>query len=104
MKIFYNKLVRDRIPEIIEGEGKKTNMRIADQEEYFRLLKDKLVEEVDEFLDSDSPQELPDILEVVIALGSTYGLSFNDLSEMAGKKRKERGGFEDRIVLISVDE
>ena len=104
MKIFYNKLVRDRIPEIIKGEGKKTNVRIANQEEYFRLLKDKLVEEVDEFIDSDSPQELTDILEVVIALGSIYRLSFKDLSEMAGKKRKERGGFEDRIILLSVDE
>ena len=104
MKIFYNKLVRDRIPEIIEGEGKKTNMRIADQEEYFRLLKDKLVEEVDEFLDSDSLQELPDILEVIIALGGIYGLSFKDLSEMAAEKRKARGGFDDKIVLVSVDE
>ncbi|UNC91280.1 nucleoside triphosphate pyrophosphohydrolase [Candidatus Contubernalis alkaliaceticus] len=104
MKIFYNKLVRDRIPEIIEGEEKKTNIRIADQEEYFRLLKDKLVEEVDEFLDSDSPQELPDILEVVIALGSIYGLSFKDLSEMAEENKNARGGFNNMIVLVSVDE
>ena len=104
MKIFYNKLVRDRIPEIIKGEGKKASVRVADEEEYFRLLKDKLMEEVDEYIDSDSPKELPDILEVVIALGSVYRLSFKDLSEMAGEKRKARGGFNDRIVLVSVDE
>ena len=62
------------------------------------------MEEVNEFMESGSSEELADILEVVAALGSTYGLSFTDLLEMAEKKIKGRGGFEERIVLLSVDD
>ncbi len=100
----YNKLVRDKVPEIITAEGKKTIIRIADTEEFNLLLKDKLLEEVDEFINSDNPQELADILEVIIAIGGTFGLSFKDLSEMAEEKEKSRGGFKERTVLVKVEE
>jgi predicted house-cleaning noncanonical NTP pyrophosphatase (MazG superfamily) len=100
----YNKLVRDRIPEIIKESGKKAAIRIADEAEYKHLLRQKLLEEVNEFLESGSSEELADILEVVAALGRTSGLSFADLVEMAEEKMKDRGGFEERIVLLSVDD
>ena len=103
MKKVYNKLVRDKIPEIIKASGKVAAVRIADEAEYKYLLQKKLMEEVNEFVESGSSEELADILEVVAALGSTYGLSFTDLLEMAEEKRKGRGGFEERIVLLSVD-
>lgn len=103
MKV-YNKLVRDRIPEIIKESGKKAAIRIADEAEYKHLLRQKLLEEVNEFLESGSSEELADILEVVAALGRTCGLSFADLQEMAEEKRKDSGGFEERIVLLSVDD
>jgi predicted house-cleaning noncanonical NTP pyrophosphatase (MazG superfamily) len=104
VKKVYNKLVRDRIPEIIQASGKNACIRKADETEYKDLLRQKLLEEVNEYMESGSSEELADILEVVAALGSTHGLSFADLVEMAEKKRKERGGFEERIVLLSVDD
>ncbi|MDD2211722.1 MAG: nucleoside triphosphate pyrophosphohydrolase [Clostridia bacterium] len=103
MKKVYNKLVRDRIPKIIKEAGKNAAIRIADKAEYKHLLRQKLLEEVNEFLESGSSEELADILEVVAALGVTCGLSFADLVEMAEEKKKDRGGFDKRIVLLSVD-
>ncbi len=103
MKKVYNKLVRDRIPEIIKESGKNACIRKADEAEYKHLLRQKLLEEVNEFMESGSSEELADILEVVAALGRTHGFSFADLVEMAEEKRKDRGGFEERIVLISVE-
>jgi predicted house-cleaning noncanonical NTP pyrophosphatase (MazG superfamily) len=103
MKKVYNKLVRDKIPEIIKTAGKNAAVRIADESEYAHLLRQKLVEEVDEFLESNNPEELADILEVVISLGSLYDLSSAQLMKMAEEKRENRGGFEKRIVLVSVD-
>ncbi len=104
MSKVYNKLVRDRIPELIESSGKKAIIKKADDVEYSQHLRSKLLEEVKEFLDSGSPEELADILEVVAALGSSCGISFNELLKMANEKRRIRGGFEKRIVLLKVDD
>jgi len=104
MKKVYNKLVRDRIPEIIEAAGKNADVRTAEESEYKDLLQQKLLEEVDEFLESGNPEELADILEVVISLGSLYDLSCAELMKMAEEKREKRGGFKERIVLLSVDD
>ncbi|MDR9756292.1 MAG: nucleoside triphosphate pyrophosphohydrolase [Thermoanaerobacterales bacterium] len=104
MKKIYNKLVRDRIPEIIECSGKKAAIRAAGEAEYKQLLRQKLLEEVNEYMENGSSEELADILEVITALAGTHSLSFADLVKMAEEKRKERGGFEERIVLISVEE
>ena len=104
MKKIYNKLVRDRIPEIIECSGKKAAIRAAGEAEYKQLLRQKLLEEVNEYMENGSSEELADILEVITALAGTHSLSFADLVRMAEEKRKERGGFEERIVLISVEE
>lgn len=98
----YNKLVRDKIPEIIEASGKKVRIRIADDAEYLALLCRKLSEEVNEFLENNDPKELADIIEVILSLCKTYGISLAELLKMAEKKRAERGGFDQKIVLLSV--
>ncbi len=98
----YNKLVRDKIPRIIKEAGKQALVRKAEQEEYQDLLRRKLLEEVDEFMESSNPEELADIIEVVAALGETSGLSFDELMEIADEKREERGAFRERIVLLEV--
>lgn len=72
--------------------------------EYKQLLRQKLLEEVNEYMESGNSEELADILEVLTALAGTCGLSINDLMELAEKKRQDRGGFEERIVLLSVDD
>lgn len=97
----YNKLVRDRIPEIIEQGGEKANIRILDEEEYLRLLHAKLDEEVGEFHRDRNTEELADILEVVYALAEAIGASREELTRVYERKHDDRGGFRDRVFLIS---
>lgn len=96
----YNKLVRDKIPEIIERGGETPNIRTLDEAEYVRLLHAKLDEEVDEFHRDRNIEELADILEVVYALADSIGCR-EELRETYRKKHEARGGFADRIFLIS---
>ncbi len=94
------KLVRDRIPEIVEKDrGEPAPFRLAPPEEYGELLTAKLQEEVDEYLGSRQPEELADILEVLHALAQEAGLSPQALEEMRRKKAEARGGFEGRKVM-----
>jgi predicted house-cleaning noncanonical NTP pyrophosphatase (MazG superfamily) len=106
MKITYNKLVRDRIPEIIKEAGKRPTTRVADEAEYRALLEAKLEEELAELRQPDAsrPEELADILEVVLALAEVEGLSPGHLYALRHKKAEERGKFEDRVVLVEVEE
>lgn len=101
MEMFYHKLVRDKIPEMIESNGEKPNFRILDSDEYKQCLAQKLDEEVREYHIDQNPEELADILEVVFALGETLGISKEGLLEQYENKHKARGGFRNRIFLIS---
>jgi len=96
------KLVRDKIPELISKDGRQPHTHIADDAEYWTALKDKLTEEVREFLQSDSPEELADILEVVHAICDFKGLDFDELERLRIKKASERGGFGQRIILDKI--
>jgi len=100
----YDKLVRDRIPEIIESSGKRAVTRVAEDAEYLSYLHRKLFEEVDEYTASGDVQELADILEVISALGRRAGVPLSRLIEIADDKRRARGGFDSRIVLIRVED
>ena len=94
-----DKLVRDRIPEIIRAEGLEPVIYTADAEEYGSRLRDKLQEEVAEFIASDNdPEELADILEVLYALAELAGTSREQLEKLRAVKAEKRGGFADRIV------
>lgn len=97
----YNKLVRDKIPEMIEKNGEHPVTRILDDKEYLDSLCRKLDEEVKEFHESGEPEELADILEVVFALGEAMGVSKSELKSIYQKKHDDRGGFSERIFLIS---
>ena len=99
----YNKLVRDRIPELIESQGETPCIRILEQEEYLRHLERKLDEEVGEYHRDKNAEELADILEVVFALAEANGISRQELMEVYMKKHDARGGFEKRIFLVSKD-
>ena len=96
----HNKLVRDRIPEIISEHGERPATRILDNVEYKQELKRKLHEEIEEFGQSDSIEELADILEVIYALAAIQKISVEQLEAIRQGKRKERGGFDRRIFLI----
>lgn len=100
----YDKLVRDKIPEIIESTGKKAICRTLTETEYKEYLEKKLDEEVAEFHGSKSVEELADILEVVYALIEIQGRSVFELGSMRRRKLFERGAFGKRICLIEVEE
>ena len=99
----YNKLVRDKIPQIIEAGGGKAQTRILSHQEYLAYLETKLDEEVGEYHRDQNAEELADILEVVYALAAAKGCSREELLEIYQKKHDARGGFEKRIFLISKD-
>ena len=99
--IVYNKLVRDKIPELIEKQGEVPHVRILEEEEYLRHLEEKLNEEVGEYHRDKNVEELADILEVVVALAEANGCSKEELLSVYQKKHESRGGFEKRIFLIS---
>lgn len=103
MKI-YNKLVRDKIPEIINSSGKNCNIRTLSQEEYISALETKLNEEVAEYQVDKNLEEMADVLEVLQAICVARGYSLEELEQMRAKKADERGGFQDRIFLESVEE
>lgn len=96
----YNKLVRDRIPEIIEANSEIPIARILDSAEYLKCLEAKLDEEVQEFHESKAPEELADILEVIYALAEKQGCSKQMLMDIYDRKHTSRGGFSKRIFLI----
>lgn len=104
----YNKLVRDRIPEIIEKTGKELSSRILEEKEYEIELKKKLGEEIAEYIeaktDEEAVEELADILELLHAATKIYGSSFDELEKVRKKKAEKRGGFEKRIFLIEVED
>lgn len=100
----FNKLVRDKIPEIIASTGKQAEIIVLSPEEYSFCLEKKLDEEVGEYHRDPSLEELVDILEVVYALAATAGCSQEQLIDAYQAKHHARGGFEKRLFLISVEE
>ncbi len=94
----YNKLVRDKIPQILDAKGIMYDKWIAPLEDYRSALIKKLGEEVTEFITSTDPEELADVIEVVEALKKLP--EFVGVEELRKKKFEEKGGFEQRIILI----
>ncbi len=100
----HEKLVRDLIPQIIEESGHEAITRVLDDEEYFQALKDKLLEEVEEYIESEDPDELADVIEIIRALVNYHSMTYNDLENTRETKLQERGGFTSRIFLEEVIE
>ncbi len=98
----YKKLVRDKIPEIIRAKGMEPVTRILDDKEYFKELVKKLREEVDEFSQDPSVEELADIKEVMIALREALGADAGELEDIRRTKADKNGRFKKRIYLESV--
>lgn len=98
----YNKLVRDRISDIIEADHKKCVIEILSDDEYLRLAEAKLDEELAEYHKDQSIEELADLLEVVYAVTRAKGYSLNDLEKIRSEKAKMRGGLDKKIMLKEV--
>ena len=102
--IVYHKLVRDRIPEIIENSGKTCSTSILSESEYIKMLDVKLNEELLEYQESKSMEELADLMEVVRAVAAARGSSIEEVERIRLDKAAKRGGFEKRILLLEVQE
>lgn len=100
----YNKLIRDNIPTIIKDAGKVPHTYTANDDEYHQKLIGKLKEETLEYEESNSVEELADILEVVEALIKTHDISLSDLHEIKNKKRDTNGGFDQKLILTKVSD
>ena len=98
----YNKLVRDKIPEIIKDKGEIPITHIANDEEYWEKLKEKLKEETEEFLEESNDEELADVLEVVDAICEFKKINKEDLEKIKKEKSEKQGGFKDKIILYEV--
>ena len=101
----YNKLVRDKIPEVINNsDGKKANYKILNDNEYLQELDKKLFEEAHEFVEEHSVDELADLMEVIYAIMKTKNISFEDVKIARDVKNKKKGAFKDKVYLISVEQ
>lgn len=104
MKKVYNKLVRDRIPEIIREQGSICNTQILDDETYLQMLDAKLDEELAEYHQDPNMEELADLLEVIYAVAAARGCTKQNLNAICANKAEKRGRFEKRIFLKDVIE
>jgi predicted house-cleaning noncanonical NTP pyrophosphatase (MazG superfamily) len=94
-----SKLVRDKIPEIKRAEGESPRTHIASQEEYKKRLREKLSEEVDEFLSEENVEEYVDMLEVLEAIKNAYQFDNSEITKTRKEKAEKKGTFSKRIVL-----
>ncbi len=108
MERVYNKLVRNRIPEIISNKGEKPVVRILNDTEYKEFLLKKLDEEHQEVLSAETQEnfkeELADMLEVIFSLNGIDGTTDEKLLQIMKNKREKRGGFSEKIFLEKVIE
>ena len=100
----YNKLVRDYIPEIIQSAGKSCTTEVLSDEDYLRMIDIKLDEELAEYHESGSIEELADLLEVIYAAACARGSSPADLEQVRVRKAEKRGSFSRKILLKEVTE
>ncbi len=98
----YDKLVRDHVPDMIRASGKTCKTEILSDEEYLIMLDKKLDEELLEYREAQNIEELADLLEVVLATAVARGFSVEGLYHVCNEKKKERGGFEKKILLKEV--
>ena len=100
----YNKLVRDRIPEIIEASGKTCVTEILSEETYLRMVDAKLDEELAEYHNDQTIEELADLLEVIYAAAMARGYTLEQLESVRAAKAEKRGAFANKILLKEVIE
>ena len=102
--IYYNKLIRDRIPEIITAAGKTCIAEVLSGEDYLRMVDAKLDEELAEYHKDQNIEELADLMEVVRAAAAARGYSVEQLEHIRAEKYEKRGGFEKKLLLKEVRE
>ena len=100
--ITYNKLVRDRIPEIIEKDGKTCETEVLSDDDYLVMLDAKLDEELAEYHQDKNIEELADLMEVIYAVAEARGYSIEQLESVRKEKAEKRGAFKEKVFLKTV--
>ncbi|MDX8044375.1 nucleoside triphosphate pyrophosphohydrolase [Gracilibacillus sp. S3-1-1] len=105
----YNKLVRDKIPDILNNKGLAYNLkRLNEDKQYAFALKEKFQEEWDEYVnannDKEALAELADLLEVIYALSALHNSTNEELDDIRKQKYNDRGGFEQKYILVDVED
>ncbi len=100
----YNKLVRDRIPELIKESGRECTSRILSQDEYFNALLDKIVEEIEEYRKSGAEEEIADVYEALDCLVEYKEYEPMHIDYLKLIRKEARGSFRERVLLINVDD
>jgi predicted house-cleaning noncanonical NTP pyrophosphatase (MazG superfamily) len=103
VRISYNKLIRDRIPEIIRADGKQARVEEMDEPEYRQALLEKLVEEAVEAAQASQDElskELADLHEVIDAILVAWDIPREDVLALKEERHQQRGGFEKRLKLL----
>ena len=100
----YHKLIRDKIPQIIEATGNHCRTEVLTDAEYLQLLDEKLNEELAEYQESKSLEELADLLEVMEAVVTARGYTWDQLLSVKTEKKTARGGFAEKLLLLEVSE
>lgn len=99
MKIYHNKLVRDRIPDILKKDKVKFDFRVAKKEEFLDRLYEKLIEEINEFKEKPSVDEFADIMEVLESIAREHDFQLEEIKIAKKTKKINRGGFNKKIIL-----
>ncbi len=100
----YNRLVRDKIPDIILKEGSLPTSHTLDDKDYIKELNKKLMEEVNEYLETENIEGMVDILEVIRAILDYKEMTYDEIEEKRIKKAKKKGTFRDKVFLEKVTE
>ena len=100
----YNKLVRDKIIDIIIAKGEKPVFHTLSDEEYLAELHNKLIEEAHELIENDDIEEFADLMEVVYTIAKHKNINMEEVEDIRVKKREKRGGFDKKIYLEGVEE
>ena len=95
----YNKLVRDKIPDVIHENGEEAVFHIARDDEYWEKLKEKVLEEFQEFIADESLEEVADLMEVLHAVAAFKGFDLQQIDQLRQTKNEKRGAFVKRIIL-----
>ena len=103
-EVIYNKLIRDRIPEITKADGWISKTRVLNKKEYILELRKKILEEAKELNEGSGHknliEELADIQEIIDAILQSKNVKFSEFRKTQTLKRQKRGGFEKRLFLI----
>ena len=100
----FNKAIRDKIPEIIQQDGHTCNVQVISDEKFLLEIEKKLSEEVTEYQNDKTPEELADILEVIYKIAQLKGISKDELEKIRVKKLEDKGGFAKNLFLIDTSQ